>query len=281
MKNVSFDWKSGLLTGILVFGAVLLASCGSAGKSGSSAASAEAETEESAAESTAESTAAVQTELYVFAAASMTETMDQIIQLYEAKHPDTHLVATYDSSGTLLKQIQEGAECDLFVSAAQKQMNALEEAGSLLEGSRVDLLENKVESFDALAERLKAGDILLGMGNSDVPVGQYTQKIFAYYGLDEEALASSGVLTYGSNVKEVTTQVKEAAVDCGVIYATDAHSAGLTVVDSATKEMCGQVIYPAAVLKESAHAEAAQEFLAFLKTHEAAEIFEGVGFTAL
>ena len=76
--------------------------------------------------------------------------------------------------------------------------------------------------------------MLLAIGNSDVPVGQYTQKIFAHYGLDEAALASSGVLTYGSNVKEVTTQVSEGAVDCGIIYATDAFSAGLDTVDEAT-----------------------------------------------
>ena len=116
------------------------------------------------------------------------------------------------------------------------------------------------------------------MGNSDVPVGQYTQKIFAYYGLDEASLAESGVLTYGSDVKEVTTQVSEAAVDCGVIYATDAFSAGLTVVDSATPEMCGQVIYPAAVIR-GGYEEAAQAFLDYLQTDEAMAVFESVGFS--
>ena len=233
------------------------------------------------------------TELYVFAAASMTETMDQIKEKYEAANPGIKIVPTYDSSGTLLKQIQEGADCDLFISAAPKQMNALEEAGRLAEDSRIDLLENKVtlavpegnpkgvESFDQLAESLKKGEIFLCMGNSDVPVGQYTQKIFAFYGLNEEELAKAGSITYGSNVKEVTTQVKEASVDCGVIYATDAFSAGLKTVDAATKEMCGQVIYPASVLKDSKNADAAQAFLDYLKGSEAAEVFESVGFTAL
>ena len=232
-------------------------------------------------------------ELYVFAAASMTETMDQIKEKYEAANPGIVIVPTYDSSGTLLKQIQEGADCDLFVSAAPKQMNALEEAGSLAEGSRIDLLENKVtlavpegnpkgiESFDQLSELLKSGDVFLCMGNSDVPVGQYTQKIFAFYDLKEEELAKTGVLTYGSNVKEVTTQVKENSVDCGIIYATDAFSAGLETVDSATTEMCGQVIYPAAVLKDSKNAEAAQAFLDYLTGREASEIFRSVGFTPL
>lgn len=230
-------------------------------------------------------------ELHVFAAASMTETMDQIIENYKTEAPNVTIVPTYDSSGTLLTQIQEGATCDLFLSAAQKQMNTLEEAGSLLPDTRVDLLENKVtlavpegnpkgiESFDQLAQLLKSGDVMLAMGNSDVPVGQYTQKIFAFYGLDEGAL--SGVLTYGSNVKEVTTQVDEATVDCGVIYATDAASAGLTVVDTAAPEMCGQVIYPAAVLGNSQYPEEAKAFLAYLQTEDSAEVFESVGFTAL
>ena len=111
---------------------------------------------------------------------------------------------------------------------------------------------------------------MLAIGNSDVPVGQYTEKIFAYYGLDEAALADS--LTYGNNVKEVTTQVSEASADCGIIYATDAYSAGLTVVDSATAEMCGQVIYPAAVLKGEKE-EVAQAFLDYLQTADAISVF--------
>lgn len=232
-------------------------------------------------------------ELHVFAAASMTETLDQIIALYQEEAPGVTVVPTYDSSGTLLTQIREGAACDLFLSAAPKQMNALEEDGSLLAGTRLDLLENRVvlavpegnpggvATFDQLAERLEKGDILLAVGNSDVPVGQYTRKIFAYYGLDETALAASGVLTYGSNVKEVTTQVSEGTVDCGVIYATDAFSAGLTVVDEAAAEMCGQVIYPAAVLKGTAHPEETAAFLAFLSAPEARAVFERVGFTPL
>lgn len=231
-----------------------------------------------------------ETELTVFAAASMTETLTEIKTVYEKENPGVTITCNFDSSGTLLTQIQEGAECDLFLSAAPRQMNALEEAGALAEGSRIDLLENKVvlcvpegnpagvESFDDLARRLKEGTVLLAMGNSDVPVGQYTQKIFAFYGLDEQALAAAGCITYGSNVKEVTTQVSEASVDCGIIYCTDAFSAGLTVADSAAAEMCGQVIYPAAVLKESKNAEAAQAFLDYLTGGTAMAVFEKVGF---
>ena len=235
-------------------------------------------------------------EIIVFAAASMTETMTEIKALYEAANPGVTITYNFDSSGTLKTQIQEGADCDIFISAAPKQMNALDATKEdgldfVLQGSRINLLENKValvvpdgnpkaiESFDQLVELLKAGDVLFAMGDSDVPVGQYTQKIFAFYGLDEAALAKSGVITYGSNVKQVTTQVKEGSVDCGVVYATDAFSAGLTIVDSASKDMCGQVIYPAAVLNVSKNPEAAQAFLDYLTGPEAMAIFESVGFS--
>ena len=138
-----------------------------------------------------------------------------------------------------------------------------------------------IESFDKLADLLGAGEVFLAIGNSDVPVGQYTRKIFAHYGLDEQSLADAGVLTYGSNVKEVTTQVSESAVDCGIIYATDAYSAGLESVDEATADMCGQVIYPAAVLRNSAHPDEAKAFLDYLTGEDAGRVFESVGFTPL
>lgn len=242
-------------------------------------------------------------ELTVFAAASMTETLTEIAELYKEVAPDVTLVFNFDSSGTLKTQIEEGAECDVFISAAPKQMNALDSSSDeeanpdgldfVLQDTRIDLLENKValavpqgnpkeiESYDDLMEGLKAGEVMLAMGNADVPVGQYTQKILAYYELSEEDLAKAGCITYGTNVKEVTTQVSEATVDCGIIYATDAYSAELTVVDTATAEMCGQVIYPAAVLNISKNVEAAQAFLAYLTGEEAGKVFEAVGFTPL
>lgn len=232
-------------------------------------------------------------ELTVFAAASMQETLTEIGKNYQKEHQNVTLTFNFDSSGTLQSQIQEGAVCDLFISAGQKQMNALEQDGLLAENSRFDLLENKValavpegnpagiESYEDWKNALEAGTILFAMGNSDVPVGQYTQKILAYYGLDEAALAASGNITYASNVKEVTTQVSESTVDCGIIYATDAFSAGLTVVDTATPEMCGQVIYPAAVLSGSEHLTEAEAFAEYLRTPESAAVLEYVGFTPL
>lgn len=247
--------------------------------------------------------ASEKTELVVFAAASMTETLNQIKTDYEAQHKDITLTYNFDSSGTLKTQIQEGATCDVFISAAQKQMDQLdaskdetanpEKLDFINSDSRMDLLENKVvlvvpendpkniNSFDDLKSKLESGDVLLAMGNSDVPVGQYTQKILQYWGLDEKALADAGEITYGSNVKEVTTQVSEGSADCGVVYYTDAYSAGLKIVGEATEEMCGKTIYPAAVMKNSEHPEQAQEFLAYLSSDAAAKVFEKVGFAAV
>ena len=193
----------------------------------------------SAASSVASSEAAQSVELIVFAAASLTETLNAIGESYTAEHPEVTFRFNFDSSGTLKTQIQEGADCDLFISAGQKQMNQLDITASadvnkdgldfVDADSRVNLLENKV------------------------------------------------VLC----VPEGTTQVTEGSVDAGVVYCTDAYSAGLTPVDEATKEMCGQVIYPAAVLKAAPNAETAKEFLAYLQTDKAMTVFEGVGFSAV
>ena len=278
-----------LLLSALILTAICCA-CGNQKNSGDKAAN-DATSATTAA--TADEKSADKTEIVVFAAASMTETLESLAKTYQASHSEIEITYNFDSSGTLKTQIEEGAVCDLFISAAQKQMNGLEEGGYIDNATRLDLLENKVAlcvaensksgitSYADMKSHLEAGDILMAIGNEDVPVGQYTQKIFAYYDLDESALKDKGVLTYGSNVKEVTTQVSEGTVDCGVIYQTDAFSANLKVADTATEEMCGQVIYPAAVLNKSAHADEAKAFLAYLQTAEASKVFEGVGFTPL
>jgi len=227
--------------------------------------------------------------------------LNQLKTEYEKQHPDVEITFNFDSSGTLKKQIQNGAECDLFISAAQKQMNQLDGSKDATanpdkldfidSATRINLLENKVvlvtpegnpkqiQNFNDMAAKLKDGSARLVMGNSDVPVGQYTEKILKFYNLDEKAIASAGNITYASNVKEVTTQVLEGSADCGVVYATDAFSARLKPVDQATKEMCGQVIYPAAVLKNSKQQDAAKDFLKFLQSDEAMKVFESVGFS--
>ena len=241
--------------------------------------------------------------IVVFAAASMTESLTRAGDQFTAANDQYELSFNYDSSGTLKTQIQEGADCDVFISAGQKQMNQMDitvasdvntEGLDLIDhDTRFDILENKVtlvvpegnpksiQSFGDLASHLQAGDILMVMGNSDVPVGQYTQKILAYYNLDEEALASAGTITYATNVKEVTSQVSAGSADCGVIYQTDAYSAGLVVVASATKDMCGRVVYPAAATKAAPNPEGARAFLDFLKGDEATADFQEVGFTPL
>ena len=226
-------------------------------------------------------------EVIVFAASSLTEVLTRIGEEYERSHPDIALRFQFDSSGTLKTQIAEGAECDIFISAAPKQMNELTEY--IIPETRVDLLENKVvlavpdgnpaeiSSFDDLMDRLQAGTVRLAVGNSDVPVGQYTQKIFDYFGMDEGDMG--GGVSYCTSAKQVTVQVTEAVVDCGILYATDAASAGLTVVDTALAEHCGQVLYPAALL-QGADMDA-QYFLHYLQGDIAEEFFVQMGFTHL
>ncbi len=243
------------------------------------------------AQGTKEASPKAKEEIIVFAAASMTETLNQIKVMYEEKHPTVVLTYNFDSSGTLKTQIEQGADCDLFISAATKQMKALTEQGMIDTSTTVNLLENKtalavpsgnpkgITSFDQLAQLLREGKVMLAIGNSDVPVGQYTQKIFSYYNLDESAI--KGNLSYGTNVKEVTTQVNAASVDAGIIYATDAFSAGLEVVDTASEAMTGgRVIYPAALLAKANHADAAKPFLEYLKGDEATKVFASVGFAS-
>lgn len=297
-------WKT--LTACVMAGimAVGMTAC-----SGSTAETTAAATEATVADTEAETEAATEAvteaqteaaaepvELVVFAAASMTETLTEIADLYKEVAPNVTLTYTFDSSGTLKTQIQEGAECDVFISAAQKQMNQLDISADpevntdgldmILEGSRFNLVENKVvlavpegnpagiESYEDLGtDKLN----LICLGNEDVPVGAYSEEILTNLGI-LESLESASKITYGSNVKEVTTQISEGSVDCGIIYATDAFSAGLTVVDEATSDMCKQVVYPAAILKESAHPEEAQAFLEYLKSDDCAAVFGTVGF---
>lgn len=247
--------------------------------------------------------AAEPVELIVFAAASLTETLTAIGETYSAENPGVTFRFNFDSSGTLKTQIEEGAPCDIFISAAQKQMNQLDSADStgtntdgldfVYSDTRFDLVENKVvlavpddnpkdiQSFSDLASDKLS---LLCIGNEDVPVGSYSLEILETLGIDIAQLDSAGKVTYGTNVSEVANQLKEGAVDCGIIYATDAYTYELTVVDEATEDLCGQVIYPAAVMKSGTEAGygAAVDFLRYLHTDpEAVSILEGVGFTVL
>lgn len=227
------------------------------------------------------------TTLTVFAAASMTETMEQIADIYENDNKNINIEFNFDSSGTLKTQIEQGAVCDIFISAAQKQMNELEK-DFVNTDSRVDLLENKVvmivpENSDSditSFEDVKSAN-LISLGNSDVPVGQYSEQIFKSLGLWDE-LNNGNKISFASNVKEVVSQVASASVDCGVVYATDVtKDSKVKIVADAPEGSCDPAVYPAAVLKTSENQTEAQKFLDFLSEDECKNISSEAGFTPL
>lgn len=242
----------------------------------------------SSADSTAKTTAADPTEITVFAAASLTESLNEIKQKYETANPGVTLVFNLDSSGTLKTQIEEGAEPDIFISAAKKQVDGLEEGGYIVDGTRKDILKNTVvliipeasdkgiSSFEDCATDKVS---LIALGNSDVPVGQYSEEIFKSLKLWDDVSVKASL---GTNVKEVLAQVENSSVDCGVVYSTDAASAkGIKVVCSAPEGSHSPVIYPAAIVTTTKNKDAAQAFLDYLSSDEAASIFESAGFTAV
>ena len=229
------------------------------------------------------------TELVVFAAASLSDVMEEIAELYSDVAPDVQLIFNFASSGTLETQIREGAVADVFISASQYEMDNLEPA-FVLDGTRIDLLENKValvvasenpagiHSFADMAEALSDGTMLMAMGNRGVPAGRYAQNVLTHFGLDADELSGRGLISYGANVREVAAQVREGSVDCGVVYIADALEMNLTVVDVATVAMSGRVIYPAAVINVGENPDAARAFLEVLASSEAMAIFESRGF---
>lgn len=228
-----------------------------------------------------------QAELLVSAAASLTDVLAELKTLYAEQAPDTVLTFTFGSSGALQSQIEEGAPADVFISAGQKQMDALADEGLLAPDSRRDLLVNEVvlivpqdsdlalTSFaDAAEEPVKR--IALG-DPAGVPVGQYSEAVFTYLGLWDDIKAKA---VFASDVRQVLTWVETGEVDCGVVYATDAAiSEAVQVVCQAPEGSHPAVIYPVAVLKDSKQAQAAQAFVDFLATEEAAAVFERYGFT--
>ena len=254
-----------------------------------------AETEaESKAETEAESKAEAKADLgeqsiLVAAAASLKNAYeDELIQMFEEQYPGVTVEGTYDSSGKLQTQIEEGLEADVFMSAATKQMKALDEEGMIASDTIVNLLENKIvlivptgsdskmDSFEKIGD---AASIALGDPES-VPAGQYTK----------EALTNLNVwdsiqdkVSFGTNVTEVLNQVAAASADAGIVYATDAASKAdqVTVVAEAPEgSLEKKVIYPVAVVKATAHEDAAKAFVDFLQTPEAIAVFESYGFVA-
>lgn len=232
------------------------------------------------------------TDLNVFAAASMTESLEELKAVFEEENPDLNLVFNFDSSGTLKTQISEGADCDVFISAAKKQMDELDPTSDTKDSditidpdTRFDLVENQVtlavkedsrkdiKSFDDInTDKVET----IALGNADVPVGQYSESLLKNMGVWDDI---QDKITFGSNVKEVTSWVSEGAVDCGIIYSTDAKAAGLKIVATANPDMLDKkVIYPAALIENSPNREASEKFLDFLRSNQAREVFTKYGF---
>ena len=250
--------------------------------------------ETTAAETEAESKAEAKADLgeqsiLVAAAASLKNAYeDELIPMFEEQYPGVTVEGTYDSSGKLQTQIEEGLEADVFMSAATKQMKALDDEGMIASDSIVNLLENKIvlivpagsdskiDSFEKIGD---AASIALGDPES-VPAGQYAK----------EALTSLNVwdsiqdkVSFGTNVTEVLNQVAAASADAGIVYATDAASKAdqVTVVAEAPEgSLEKKVIYPVAVVKATTHEDAAKAFVDFLQTPEAIAVFESYGFVA-
>ncbi|MDD5946048.1 MAG: molybdate ABC transporter substrate-binding protein [Clostridia bacterium] len=259
---------------------------------GCSSSSKTTETQEPAEEETAE-----HVELVVFAAASMTDTMNEIAEMYKDVAPNVTISYNFDSSGTLKTQIQEGADCDIFISAAQKQMNQLDitqDSSVNTEGldfvdtdTRFDLVSNSIvlitpEENPAGVNSFEDVDTdkvsLIALGNSDVPVGQYSEEIFTYMGIWDK-LNNEQKITFGTNVREVLAQVEEGGADCGIVYSTDAATTDkVEVVASAPEGSHKAITYPAAVLKTSNNPDAAKAFIEYLKTDECTAVFENAGF---
>lgn len=227
-------------------------------------------------------------DLVVFAAASMTEALEELKTEFEKENPNLSLTFNFDSSGTLKTQIDEGADCDVFVSAAQKQMDELEGEDKIDKETRFDLLENEVTLAVAKGNEKGIKDFKdlekdevekIALGNADVPVGQYSEEILKNLGIWDKI---QDKVTLGSNVKEVTSWVSEKAADCGIVYKTDAKTAGLETVAVADDSMLeNKVIYPAALLKNSKNPEEGKKYLEFLKGEKASEILDKYGFKPL
>jgi molybdate transport system substrate-binding protein len=245
--------------------------------------------------------ASAATELTVFVAASMTESMNQIAELYKKVAPDVKVLYNFDSSGTLKKQIESGAQCDIFISAGQKQMNEMDikadpkintqKLDLMMQGTRFNLVSNKVVMIvpkgknpngindfkDVVTDKVG----IVSIGNMDVPVGQYAREIYKNLGIWDK-LRIMNKTSYASTVKEVLSQVAAGAVDCGLVYSTDAATSNaVDVVAEAPKGSHRPIAYPAAIMKSTKNQKAAAAFLNFLKGPESVKVFNSIGFVVL
>ena len=225
-------------------------------------------------------------ELLVSAAASLKDVLEDIEKAYKAHEPNTKLTFTLGGSGALQTQIEEGAPVDLFISAAQKQMDALEEGGLILEDTRKTLLLNKVvlitpkdedKGLSAFEDLLEDNIEKIAIGDpASVPVGQYSEEIFNNLNLYDDI---EDKLVLANDVRTVLAWVESGEVDCGIVYATDAFTSDdVKIITEAPEGSHKEVTYPAAVIKDSENVDAAKAFLDFLSTDEAKALFEKYGF---
>ena len=229
---------------------------------------------------------APKTEIIVAAGASLKDALDEAGSLYESINADVKIIATYGSSGSMQKQIRQGAPIDILIPAATKQMNELQDEGLLVSGTRVTLLKNKVvlvvpkdnESIKGFRDLGAARIRQIAIGEpSSVPAGQYAEQIFKTLGILDEVKAKA---VYAKDVRQVLAYVEEGEVDAGVVYATDAAIAKKARIAAYAPEGShAPVEYPAAVVATGKSAEKAREFLEWLAGPKATEIFERYGFT--
>ena len=266
---------------------VLLMGCGKSQESQVANKNEQEKTEEvkTETEKTTEEEKVSEGEINISAAASLQDALEEITSTYE-EEKGVKFNLNFGGSGALQTQIEEGAKADIFISAAQKQMKALVEGGLIEEENVSDLLindvvlivqkgnENKVTKIEDLANE-EVTLVALGEPES-VPVGQYSQEILDYY---EIADLVNEKATYGSDVRQVLNWVASGEVDAGFVYRTDAMiEEGVEIIEAAPEGSHKPVIYPAAILKDAENKELANDFLEYLKSDEALEVFENYGF---
>lgn len=224
--------------------------------------------------------------ILVAAAASLEYSLkEELIPMFEEKYPYIRVEGTYDSSGKLKAQIEEGLEADVFLSAAAKQMDELAEENMVDKDSVSDLLKNQIvliTSADSVLDLKEFSDITkadtIAVGDPEsVPVGQYSKEALMNLGIWEEVLEKA---SFGTNVTEVLNWVAEGSAEAGIVYATDAATTDKVKVAAQAPEgsLAKDAIYPAGIVSGSDRKEAARLFLDFLQSGEAAEVFETYGF---
>ena len=228
------------------------------------------------------------TELILSAAASMQDVLKEIEQLYIAKHPQAKIIFNFGSSGSLQRQIEQGAPVDIFISAAPQQMNDLADRELLLNETRQDLVKNQmvlvtpknnrsINNFDDLTAQA-ISRIALGEPNS-VPAGKYAREILTELNLIQDIKPKT---VYGKDVRQVLNYVAMGNIEAGIVYRTDTTNIDeVKVVATAPEEIHSPAIYPVAVIKNSNHPIAAKEMLEFLFTPKAQAVFEKYGFVTI